>query len=48
MGGARYLVTIDGEEIETNNVWHQGKVPERFRDRLPDNATMVELPRFRK
>lgn len=23
---------------ETTNLWHQGKIPEHYRGRLPDNA----------
>ena len=48
MGGAPYLITVDGREYKTNNLWHQGKIPDRFRDRLPDNATRTPLPRFEK
>lgn len=28
-----------GQTLTTYDLWHQGKTPERFRDRLPDNAT---------
>jgi hypothetical protein len=31
----------DGKEVVCYNVWHQGEIPARFRDRLPDNATFV-------
>jgi hypothetical protein len=43
LGGARFRITIEGREYETNNVWVQGMVPVHFRDRLPDNATMQRL-----
>ena len=32
---------LDGREVECRNLWHQGEIPERFRDRLPDNAEFV-------
>lgn len=31
-----------GKTLTTYNLWHQGPIPERFRDRLPDNAEFVE------
>ena len=41
-GGARFVVHFaDGRAVETNNLWHQGEIPARFRARLPDNATFV-------
>lgn len=27
-----------GKIIETTNLWHQGKIPEEYRELLPDNA----------
>jgi hypothetical protein len=27
--------------VKTRNLWHQGEVPTRFKDRLPDNARFV-------
>jgi hypothetical protein len=32
----------DGREVTTNNLWSQGDIPERFKDRLPDNAEFVK------
>lgn len=29
---------FDGRIVTTTNLWHNGKVPAEFRDRLPDNA----------
>lgn len=29
---------FDGRIVTTTNLWHNGKVPEEFRDQLPDNA----------
>ena len=40
-GGTFYIRFIDGREtdtVTTHNLWCQGNVPDRFRDRLPDNA----------
>lgn len=38
-GGRRLWIRFfDGREITTNNLWHQGKIPEEFRDQLPDTA----------
>lgn len=36
----RFLET--GEIIETTNLWHNGTIPDEFRDLLPDNAEFVE------
>lgn len=30
-----------GQTYESNNVWHQGEIPESFRERLPSNAVWV-------
>jgi hypothetical protein len=38
-GGALFKIRFfNGREVETNNLWCQGTVPDRFKDRLPDNA----------
>lgn len=41
-GGRRWHIEfIDGRApVETDSLWHGGVVPERFRDRLPDNAVL--------
>ena len=31
----------DGATVRTDNLWYQGQIPERFKDRLPDNADFV-------
>lgn len=31
----------DGREVTTTNLWCQGAIPMRFRDRLPDNAEFL-------
>lgn len=38
--GVKMLNT--GEIIVTNNLWHNGEVPNEFRDRLPDNAEFIK------
>jgi hypothetical protein len=41
-GGAEFTVRFnDGREVVTRNLWAQGKVPQWFRDRLPDTAVFV-------
>lgn len=38
-GGQRYQINFfDGRTVFTTNLWYGGEIPERFRDRLPDNA----------
>lgn len=40
-GGAAFTVQFhDGREVATRNLWTQGEIPEHFRERLPDNATL--------
>lgn len=41
-GGMRYEIRFfDGRQVTTTNLWSQGDIPDRFKDRLPDNATFV-------
>lgn len=41
-GGARFDIRFnDGREVVSHNLWAQGRVPEHFRERLPDNAEFV-------
>jgi hypothetical protein len=43
--GQRYVIRFaDGRRVETFNLWTQGEIPERFRARLPDNATFEATP----
>lgn len=35
------LYHLDEEVLTTSNLWHNGPVPERWRDRLPDTAEFV-------
>jgi hypothetical protein len=38
--GGREMTALmhDGRVLTSRNVWHQGDIPERWRERLPDNA----------
>ena len=42
-GGHRWTIrfTDDGRQIVTNDLWHQGTIPEHFRARLPDNVVFL-------
>lgn len=41
-GGRRHNIRFpDGRVVVSHNVWTQGKIPDRFRDRLPDSATFL-------
>lgn len=41
-GGSWFHIRMNtGAEIHTCDLWAQGEIPERFRDRLPDNATFM-------
>lgn len=41
-GGRNFRIYFfEGRVVETNNLWSQGDIPERFWDRLPDNARLV-------
>lgn len=41
-GGREFRIKFnDGREVVTHNLWHQGNIPERFRDKLPDNAQFI-------
>lgn len=43
-GGRRFIIQFfDGRIIETNNLWHQGTIPDRFRELLQDNAVFVSI-----
>lgn len=37
--GRRFWIRFfDGRTLTTNNLWYQGKIPEEFREELPDTA----------
>ena len=41
-GGRRFAILLaDGTTVVTDNLWTGGEIPERFRDRLPDDARFV-------
>jgi hypothetical protein len=39
----RFKKLETGEVTVSHNVWHRGTVPERFRDRLPDDARILKI-----
>jgi hypothetical protein len=42
-GGTKIRIRFnDGRVVETRNLWHQGNIPERFKGRLPDNASFIQ------
>ena len=42
-GGQKFHISsFDGRIITTTNLWVQGEIPERFRDRMPDNAKFIK------
>lgn len=43
-GGAKTKITFnDGRIIECDNLWYQGKIPQRFWKAMPDNAKLEWL-----
>ena len=40
-GQAFYFRMSDGRIIRSNNVWHQGTIPEQFREVFPPNAIAI-------
>lgn len=46
-GGSQwYIVMNDNRIIASNNVWHQGSVPECFRKDIPDNARLLTFKEY--
>lgn len=41
-GSVFKVKTNSGEEYTTNDMWCNGNIPERFKDRLPDNAIFLK------
>lgn len=40
--GRKYTIRFkDGRTVECDNLWHQGIIPERFREQMPDNAEFI-------
>ena len=43
MGGHPYTILFDdGRKVQTNNLWNQNRIPDAFRDLLPNNAVFVK------
>lgn len=48
-GGRRvYVMRNDGSLISSNNMWFQGVIPERFREKLTDTAKFISKQTFLK
>ena len=46
-GGSHfYIKRNDGKLLHTNNLWHNGEIPERFHDRLTDNAVFLSKTEY--
>jgi len=40
--GKKFTIKMNsGKIISTNNLWHQGKIPQEYRELLPDNAEFI-------
>lgn len=40
--GAKHTIQFnDGRIVETDNLWTQGAIPEKYREALPDNAKFI-------
>lgn len=43
-GGQRWRITwLDGRSVVIDSLWHEGPIPEEWRERLPDNAILQAL-----
>lgn len=42
----KYFLRFDGFLIATNNLWHQGEIPDRFIDLFPGNCIMLSYPQY--
>lgn len=41
-GGRKFTIKfMDGRVVETCDLWHQGKIPESYREVLSDNAKFI-------
>jgi hypothetical protein len=50
-GGRKFTIRFnDGRVVTTQNMWHEGSIPQHFREQLPDNATWEksDLPKTYK
>ena len=44
--GRAFLIRfLDGREVVTCDLWCQGKIPQHFKSRLPDNAEFIPVER---
>ncbi|MDU1634435.1 MAG: hypothetical protein E6834_17900, partial [Bacteroides ovatus] len=43
-----YIRRFDGTLIKSNNIWHQGEIPEYFRKQLPNTANFLSLITYTK
>lgn len=41
-----YILFKDGRVSETNQLWHQGDIPEQFREMIPNNAVFIDKVDF--
>lgn len=45
-GGQKFTIKFnDGRVVVTTNLWHQGPIPESWRNLMPDNATSPNFVR---
>jgi hypothetical protein len=45
--GAKFVIHFfDGRKVFTSNLWHNGTVPDEFRDQLPDNAEFGDIQEY--
>jgi hypothetical protein len=40
-GGKEFVFMKEGKIVTSTNVWYGGKIPQRFRNALPDNAVLL-------
>lgn len=43
-----FIRRFNGTLANSNNVWHQGKIPEMFREYLPDTAVFISLMAYQR
>lgn len=41
-----HFLRFDGMLISSNNLWHQGEIPERFDDLFPENCVKLTYPQY--
>lgn len=47
-GDPFYFRMKDGSLYRSNNVWHQGEIPNHFKEILPDNCEMISKEEYEK